>query len=145
MLLISCGINCFFMEWLFMKKIDLEKLRYLVCQKRKERGITQDNLSKVTNINMQIISRIELGKTIPSIQQLNILLEALNINIDDIIISNNENDVFDVMRAEAKTVEERLEHMIAMMLCLRKHDRLRKQLSERTNPTITDEKLQKLI
>lgn len=128
-----------------MKKIDLEKLRYLVCQKRKERGITQDNLSKVTNINMQIISRIELGKTIPSIQQLNILLEALNINIDDIIISNNENDVFDVMRAEAKTVEERLEHMIAMMLCLRKHDRLRKQLSERTNPTITDEKLQKLI
>lgn len=116
-----------------MKKFNLQKLGQLVSEKRKILNMTQDNLGEVTNINRQIIGRIELGKAIPSMQQLNALLEVLDIDIEDIIISDDEKDVFMAMRGEAKTAEERkgLERMISMMLCLKKHDRLRRIYNDR--------------
>ncbi|MBB6714400.1 helix-turn-helix domain-containing protein [Clostridium gasigenes] len=116
-----------------MNKINLEKLAELIQEKRKSKGITQDKLGELCGINRQIIGRIELGKSIPSVQQLDLLLEILDIDFKDILKSDDKKDVFMEMRGEARTEEERrgLEKMISMMLCLKKHDRLRSIYNER--------------
>lgn len=120
--IILCEVN------VIMKKIDLEKLSLLMSQKRKEKDITQDQLGELTGINRQVIGRIELGKTVPSLNQLQQLLDVLEIDFDSILEENKTEDVFMAMRGEARTDEEinGLETMISMMLCLRKHEQLRR-------------------
>ncbi|WP_346866841.1 MULTISPECIES: helix-turn-helix transcriptional regulator [unclassified Clostridium] len=111
-----------------MKKIDLEKLSSIVSKRRKERDMTQDQLGELTGINRQVIGRIELGKTVPSLNQLQQLLDVLEIDFDSILEDKQTEDVFMAMRGEARTAEERkgLETMISMMLCLKKHEQLRR-------------------
>lgn len=111
-----------------MKKIDFDKLSQLIQEKRKNKGITQDKLGELTGINRQVIGRIELGKSVPSVQQLDLLLEILDIEFESILKDDDKKDVFMAMRGEARTEEEikGLEKMISMMLCLKKHDRLRR-------------------
>lgn len=110
-----------------MKKIDFDKLSQLIQEKRRNKGITQDKLGELTGINRQVIGRIELGKSVPSVQQLDLLLEILDIEFESILKADDKKDVFMAMRGEARTEEEikGLEKMISMMLCLKKHDRLR--------------------
>lgn len=114
-----------------MKKISFDKLSKLVIQKRNELNLTQSELGEKTRINRQLIGRIEGGKFIPSITQLEALLDQLNINFDDIIDDKVEEDVFLAMRGKAESDEEKegLDKMISMMLCLRKHKNLRRALS----------------
>lgn len=111
-----------------LKKIDLDKLSSVVSQKRKEKIMTQDQLGESTGINRQVIGRIELGKIVPSLNQLQQLLDVLDIDFDSILEDEQTEDVFMAMRGEAITVEERkgLESMISMMLCLKKHEQLRR-------------------
>lgn len=124
--IIICGVS------VNMKKIDLEKLSLLVSKKRKEKDITQDQLGELTGINRQVIGRIELGKTVPSLNQLQQLLEILEIDFDSILEDKKTEDVFMAMKGEAKTPEEKegLETMISMMLCLKKHEQLRRVYNE---------------
>lgn len=114
-----------------MNKIDITKLSDLVKLKRKEKDLTQSKLEELTGINRQIIGRIELGQFIPSISQLEILLENLNIDFTDIIEYSSEQNVLLAMRGKAESPEETeaLDHMISMMLCLKKHDILRSRLN----------------
>ena len=111
-----------------MKKIDLDKLSLLVSQRRKQKKITQDELGELTGINRQVIGRIELGKTVPSLSQLQQLLDVLEIDFNSILEDEQVEDVFMAMKGEARDDEEKkgLETMISMMLCLRKHDKLRR-------------------
>lgn len=116
-----------------MNKIDLNKLAQMIQEKRKDKGFSQDKLGELTGINRQVIGRIELGKSVPSIQQLDVVLDILEIDFESIVKVNDEKDVFIAMRGEARTEEERigLEKMISMMLCLKKHDRLRSIYNDR--------------
>jgi transcriptional regulator with XRE-family HTH domain len=111
-----------------MKKIDLDKLSLLVSQRRKQKKMTQDELGELTGINRQVIGRIELGKTVPSLSQLQQLLDVLEIDFNSILEDEQVEDVFMAMKGEARDDEEKkgLETMISMMLCLRKHDKLRR-------------------
>ena len=114
-----------------MNKIDINKLSDLVKLRRKEKGLTQIKLEAITGINRQIIGRIELGQFIPSINQLEVLFENLDINFDDVVEDNSEQNVLLAMRGKAESPEETeaLDHMISMMLCLKKHDILRSRLN----------------
>ncbi|MFA9396844.1 MAG: helix-turn-helix transcriptional regulator [Clostridiaceae bacterium] len=114
-----------------MNKIDINKLSELVKLKRKEKNLTQSQLENLTSINRQIIGRIELSQFIPSIKQLEALLETLGIDFADIIEDNSEPSVLLAMRGKAESSEETeaLDHMISMMLCLKKHDILRSRLN----------------
>ncbi len=118
-----------------MKKISLEKLSILVQRKRNELGMTQEELGSKTEINRQLIGRIELKKFIPSLTQLEVLLKVLGLNFDDIVEEEANDDVFVAMRGEAKTPEEiaGVDKMISMMLSLRKHDVIRRKLYEQSN------------
>lgn len=114
-----------------MKKICLDKLSELVIKKRNKLNLTQSELRQKTGINRQLIGRIESGKFIPSITQLETLLTQLNIDFDDIIENEAEENIFSAIRGKAKSEEEKegLDNMISMMLCLRKHKNLRKALN----------------
>lgn len=60
-------------------------------------------------------------------------MEVLNFSLID-IEEQEEKKVFVAMMGSAETEEERaaFDQMISMMLCLRKHDRLRKRKEEAT-------------
>lgn len=107
-----------------MKQISVELLADKVKEKRGIR--TQADIEQLTGINRQVIGRIEMGKYIPSVPQLNVLLEKLGIEFNE-ILEKKEQSVFAAMMGEAKTEQEKagFEKMIAMMLCLRKYERLR--------------------
>lgn len=114
-----------------MKKISAEKLGNLIEEKRTHKGYTQEELGEKTKINRLIIGRIENKKHIPSISQLNSLMEVLNFDLNDISEEKEERNVFVAMMGEAQTSNEKewLEDMISMMLCLRKHTRIRNAMN----------------
>jgi transcriptional regulator with XRE-family HTH domain len=115
-----------------MKKISTEKLGDLIKKKRKENSISQEELGNLTGINRQVIGRIEACQLIPSIAQLESILTQLQINFDDIILEeDSEKDVLVAMRGSAQSDQETeaLDKMISMMLCLKKHDIIRRKLN----------------
>lgn len=108
-------------------QISLEKLGKVVYDKRTELGLSQEELGKRTGINRQMISRIESKKFLPSLSQLNTILNTLNIDFNDLLEEQSSGNVFLAMKGEAQTEEETkgFEKMISMMLCYRKHQRIR--------------------
>lgn len=53
-----------------MRKISKEKLSRIIKTKRESLNITQSELSKKTNINRAMLSKLENGDYIPSLEQL---------------------------------------------------------------------------
>ena len=54
-----------------MKKLSIQLLSDVILEKRKNRNISQEQLSKLTGINRLMIGRIVKKEYIPSIEQLN--------------------------------------------------------------------------
>ena len=67
-----------------MKKLLKSKLCKTVINSRKALGFTQVQLSKETGINRSVLSAIENGTHIPSIEQLEILSEVLGFDITEL-------------------------------------------------------------
>ncbi len=84
-----------------MKRINIKQLGKMIKTSRENKNISQQDLSKKTKINRAMISKIESGKYIPSIEQLDSLQKELNFSIDDIL--------FDDSVKEKKTIN--LKHM----------------------------------
>ena len=71
-----------------MKKLSEEKLADLVAGKRKEAGLTQQQLADKTGINRAMISRLEKQDYVPSIPQLEALAETLSFEPDDVFVES---------------------------------------------------------
>ena len=114
-----------------MKKISTSKLSQIVQKKRSELGLTQEELGKLTKINRLLIGKLEAQKFIPSIPQMESILKELNITLDEIIEEEDSESVFIALNGEAKTEKEHecIDRFISMMLCLRKHETLRRKLN----------------
>jgi transcriptional regulator with XRE-family HTH domain len=114
-----------------MKKISTKKLNDLVLSKRKNLKLTQQELSEKTGINRLLIGKIEMGKFIPSINQLEELLSALDSDFNEIIEEEKEDDVFIALQGEVVSANEEkaIDEFISMMLCLSKHNMLRRKLN----------------
>ena len=69
-----------------MKKISKELLAKIVREKRNELNITQNRLSELSEINRAMLSRIENGDYLPTIDQLEKLGEILNFDFDDLFV-----------------------------------------------------------
>ena len=67
-----------------MKTLSAELLASKIIAQRKEKKITQSDLSKATGINRALISRIENKEFIPSVDQLMALATALDFDINDV-------------------------------------------------------------
>lgn len=74
-----------------MKKLSVKLLSETVTSSRKIAGLSQLELSRKTGINRSVISNIENGSHIPSIQQLELLSDVLNFNIPDLFFEVSDN------------------------------------------------------
>ena len=63
------------------KKEFARRLRKKIAMK----GITQDNLSKLTGIGQPLLSLYTQGKSLPSAQKVSSLAKALNCSVNDLI------------------------------------------------------------
>lgn len=66
-----------------MNTISYPKLSKLISKKRKQKNLSQNDLSNLTGINRTMISRIENGDYIPSLEQLNNLISTLEFDITE--------------------------------------------------------------
>lgn len=73
-----------------MKKLSPSRLADTIARLRKEKNMTQVELSDATGINRALISRIEQQDFMPSIEQLESLGEALDFDITDLFIKCND-------------------------------------------------------
>ncbi|WP_049690243.1 nucleotide sugar dehydrogenase [Anaerococcus jeddahensis] len=69
-----------------MKKLSIEKMAKTVCDKRKEKNITQTKLAEISGINRTMISRLESLDYTPSIDQLQKLGEVLDFDVVDLFV-----------------------------------------------------------
>jgi len=103
-----------------MKKLSVTKLAEVMKTKRKELNLTQAQLSKMTNINRAIISRMEMNNFIPSIIQLENLAKVLNFDINTLFYDENANNAFVALRSKNLTEEEKegVENLYTLMITL---------------------------
>ena len=71
-----------------MKKISQKLLSRIIKNNRENANLSQIELANKTGINRAMISKIESGKYMPSIEQLEILEETLNFSIEDILVDD---------------------------------------------------------
>lgn len=57
----------------------------LIAEVRKEKKVTQQELAAMTGINQRMISRFEVGQTIPRVDQLVSIMTALGVDWDQIV------------------------------------------------------------
>ena len=74
-----------------MKKLNIDKMIDTMINHRKEKNITQGQLSQLTGIHRTMIGRIENKDYIPTIEQLQNLGEALDFEIVDLFEDENKN------------------------------------------------------
>ena len=67
------------------KHLSTKALALIVAAKRRERGMTQAQLSEATGINRSILSRLESGSYAPSVDQLLALQEALGFELGQVL------------------------------------------------------------
>ena len=67
-----------------LKKLSQKLLADVVIKNRKNKQMTQSQLSNLTGINRTMIGRIENEDYIPSIEQLQILSEILDFNFTEL-------------------------------------------------------------
>lgn len=65
-------------------KTTKELLGARIKELRKARGLSQDQLSEKVNIDPKHLSRIEVGKSYPSLNTLEKIAKALNVEIKDL-------------------------------------------------------------
>lgn len=73
-----------------MKKMSAEVLSNILTTHRKERGLSQVQLAEMTGINRMMIGRIEKKDYVPSIEQLQLLAEALDFDITDLFVEEKK-------------------------------------------------------
>ncbi len=71
-----------------MKKISQKLLSRIIKNNREKANLSQIELANKTGINRAMISKIESGKYMPSIEQLEILEETLNFSIEDVLVDD---------------------------------------------------------
>jgi transcriptional regulator with XRE-family HTH domain len=110
-----------------MRTLSTSKLAETVRSRREKRGLTQEELGKLTGINRVIIGRIERKNFIPSIIQFESLANVLSFEITDMFIEKQETNSFIALRSEAISENEKqgVDKLFTMMLALRQQILLR--------------------
>lgn len=71
-----------------MRKITRKAIADMIVSKRKNKGMSQAQLSAVTGINRSIIGRIEKEEYAPTIDQLQLLAETLEFEVVDLFVED---------------------------------------------------------
>lgn len=66
---------------------------------RKERNLSQEQLSEMLNVSRQAISKWESNKTYPDIENLMLLRNIFNIALDDLLFDENKDKIEAVIKS----------------------------------------------
>ena len=112
-----------------MKRLSQEKMVEIVKELRKNKDLTQEQLSVKTGINRLMIGRLENKEYMPSIFQLEKLAEVLEFDIPDLYVEN-EPMVYTAYRSSSMSEDERVgaDHMFEMMMASKQQLLLRKAM-----------------
>ena len=112
-----------------MKRLSQEKMVEVVKKLRKVKDLTQEQLSRATGINRQMIGRLENSEYMPSIPQLEKLAEVLDFDIPELYV-DNEPIIYTAFRNSNMSEEERegVDHMFEMMMASKQQLLLRKAI-----------------
>lgn len=64
-----------------------------ICEARKSKGLTQEELAESTKINLRTIQRIENNENEPRGKTLNLICDVLDINMEDVLNSQKQEDL----------------------------------------------------
>ena len=70
--------------------LNYKKIGKIICEERKKRGFTQEELASKIYVTRQAISKWECGKSIPDYDSLLILCFIFNLNPNEILNSKKE-------------------------------------------------------
>ncbi len=87
-----------------------------IYRKRKEKGLTQEQLAELLDINPKSISRWETGKNLPDTVLLKPLAHALDVSVEEILKGQEIEERVDPVGLSAKT--EKRHSSIRAMQCL---------------------------
>ncbi|NLB43460.1 MAG: helix-turn-helix transcriptional regulator [Clostridiales bacterium] len=110
-----------------MKTFSTKNLAKTVKQLREDKGLTQEQLGNLTDINRIMIGRIEREDFIPSIVQLEALSSTLGFNLADMFTQKDRTNSFVALRCETLSDSEKegVDKLFSMMLSLRQQIILR--------------------
>ncbi|MCR4658650.1 MAG: helix-turn-helix domain-containing protein [Lachnospiraceae bacterium] len=110
-----------------MKWLSQDKLIETVKSLRKKKGLTQEQISRETGINRQMVGRLENREYMPSIAQLEKLAELLGFEITD-LFEEREPLVYTAFRSSSMSEEEQkgVDRMFEMMMASKQQLLLRK-------------------
>lgn len=91
-----------------MKNIERSDFALNLIKHRKQKGLSQDDLAKLTGLSPRMIAYYETQSVNPPIDKIKIIADALNINISNLIDDNKKND--DVINIDPRILK------IAMMI-----------------------------
>lgn len=75
------------------------KVGTFIMNKRKQQGMTQQQLADRLNISFQAISKWETGQAYPNIDIICDLAEILGVTVDEILSGNEKKEVFSYSKA----------------------------------------------
>ena len=64
-----------------------------ICEARKSKGLTQEELAELTKINLRTIQRIENNENEPRGKTLNLICDVLEINMEDVFNRQKQEDI----------------------------------------------------
>lgn len=110
-----------------MKILSQSKLAETIKLKCNEKGLSKENLSELTGINISILDRIENHNFIPSIHQFQSLLKTLEFEISDMFVETSKSTSIPYMDLQQLSPSEKegFDKLTKMMLTLRKQLLLR--------------------
>lgn len=69
--------------------MDQEKIGKFIFNKRRDRGLSQEQLAKMVPVSRQAVSSWELGKSLPDIGTLLKLSKIFDVSIDEILLGTD--------------------------------------------------------
>ena len=114
-----------------MKRLSQEKMVETIKRLRKEKNLTQKQVSKETGINRQMIGRLEKMQYMPSITQLEELAQLLGFEITD-LFEEREPMVRAAFRSSGMSDEEKrgVDRMFEMMMASKQQLLLREAMTK---------------
>ncbi|HHY25408.1 MAG TPA: helix-turn-helix transcriptional regulator, partial [Desulfitobacterium dehalogenans] len=95
-----------------------EELAKNICRYRKEKGFTQEELSRKLGVTFQAVSKWETAQTLPDITLLPRLSQVLDISIDKLLGYISYDKQITIYEEEYKT-QEYYWGMVPSKMCLR--------------------------
>ncbi|MDB5870660.1 MAG: family transcriptional regulator [Ramlibacter sp.] len=62
-----------------------KRLGRAIAERRKAKGLTQDDLAGTVEVDAETVSRIERGSSLPSLQRLLVIAEALDAGVGELL------------------------------------------------------------